>query len=188
MTARERRAAPLSYARHVTTTTGGITASVAMRHRPAPLSAEGYIRRHRVRGGGHEILYPYRAASVPLARKAILEDVSASIEDRETCYAVAVVVSELMANAVRHGEPLTGGGVSLRWQVRADVVDLEVSDGGTYGSIRPMRLNETAPGGRGLRIVRHLADEWGVQEDREANRRTVWAAVGGPSRRRRPLA
>ena len=38
--------------------------------------------------------------------------------------------------------------------------------------------------GRGLRIVRHLAHEWGVVED-SVGHRTVWACLGGPSRRRR---
>ena len=38
--------------------------------------------------------------------------------------------------------------------------------------------------GRGLRIVRHLAHEWGVVEDSDGHR-TVWACLGGPSRRRR---
>jgi serine/threonine-protein kinase RsbW len=36
--------------------------------------------------------------------------------------------------------------------------------------------------GRGLRIVRSIAHEWGVTEDRTGN--VVWATLGGPSRRR----
>ena len=36
--------------------------------------------------------------------------------------------------------------------------------------------------GRGLRIVRSLAHERGVTDER--NGRTVWASLGGPSRRR----
>ena len=42
--------------------------------------------------------------------------------------------------------------------------------------------HHVGPGGRGLRIVRSLAHEWGVIED--PNGRTVWASLGGPSRRR----
>ena len=54
------------------------------------------------------------------------------------------------------------------------------------------RGGETAPqarpeaifavSGRGLRIVRSYAHEWGVTEKQGAV--TVWAALGGPSRRR----
>jgi serine/threonine-protein kinase RsbW len=36
--------------------------------------------------------------------------------------------------------------------------------------------------GRGLLIVRSIAHEWGVTEDRTGS--VVWATLGGPSRRR----
>ena len=39
-----------------------------------------------------------------------------------------------------------------------------------------------ASSGRGLRIVRSLAHEWGVGDDKHGV--TVWATLGGPSRRR----
>ncbi len=92
------------------------------------------------------------------------------------------VVSELVANAVRHARPLADGSIRVHWKVKSNVVEVEVSDGGGPTEPRPAPPTTWAAGGRGLRIVRSLAHEWGVIE--EGNGRTVWASLGGPSRRR----
>ena len=148
---------------------------------------DGLIRRGRVRGVGHEIVLVHQAASVPLARRVMLDDLRCSVGDGELWYAAAVVVSELVGNAVRHATATPDGAVIVRWQVRGGVVDLEVTDGGSESDVRPARPTMDSTSGRGLRIVRHLADEWGVQQDGSSGMRTVWAALGGPSRRRRPM-
>nr|WP_246308670.1 ATP-binding protein [Kineosphaera limosa] len=92
------------------------------------------------------------------------------------------VVAELVANAVRHARPLADGCVRLRWKVKGGAVEVEVRDGGSETEPRPLRTSPLAVHGRGLRIVRSMAHEWGVLD--ESNGRTVWAALGGPSRRR----
>lgn len=150
-----------------------------------PPTRAGIVRKGRVRGGGHELVLQYHPASVRLARHTMTADLRESLVHADLMHAVSVVASELLGNAVRHAAPTSEGAVILRWQVRGGVVDLEVSDGGSKGEIRPLRPSSDSPGGRGLRIVRHLADEWGVQVDPATGMRTVWAALGGPSRRRR---
>jgi anti-sigma regulatory factor (Ser/Thr protein kinase) len=95
------------------------------------------------------------------------------------------VVAELVGNSVRHATPLPDGTVRLHWYIRDSVVEIEVTDGG--GRTRPsaQRPADFAVSGRGLRIVRSLAHEWGVLEGSTAQPGlTVWASVGGPSRRR----
>ncbi len=60
-----------------------------------------------------------------------------------------------------------------------------MTDGGSTSRPVPKRPPVLAESGRGLRIVRSLAHEWGVLEvgpHRPGS--TVWASVGGPSRRR----
>lgn len=136
----------------------------------------------RQRGDARGVAVPHEPAAVPAARRAVLQDVSTKL-DPSLVHETAMVVSELLANAVRHARPLEDGRVLLRWQVRAGVLDVEVTDGGSLGVIRAQRPTVLSTGGRGLRIVRHLAHEWGVVED--VDRRTVWASLGGPSRRRR---
>lgn len=135
------------------------------------------------RGDARAISVPHRAAGVPAARRALLKDIVPQL-DAAVVHETAVVASELLGNAILHASPLEDGRVRLRWQVRGGVVDLEVTDGGSRKQIRPLRVTPLSTHGRGLRIVRHLAHEWGVIED-DAGHRTVWACLGGPSRRRR---
>lgn len=137
----------------------------------------------RQRGDARALAVPHRAAAVPSARRAVLRDV-VSRADATVVHETAVVVSELLGNAVRHAQPLDDGRLLLRWQVRGGVVDVEVTDGGSSSRPRPLRPTEMSTHGRGLRIVRHMAHEWGVVED-DGGQRTVWACLGGPSRRRR---
>jgi anti-sigma regulatory factor (Ser/Thr protein kinase) len=134
------------------------------------------------RGDARAVRVPHRAAGVPVARRAFLADVAGRLENPVASEA-AIVVSELLGNAVRHADPMADGEMLLRWQVRHDVVDVEVTDGGARTTVRPLRPVALSTQGRGLRIVRSLAQEWGVEDG--VGSRTVWAALGGPSRRRR---
>jgi len=87
----------------------------------------------------------------------------------------ALVVSELLANALQHGKPLPGEAVRTAWDVDGGCLRLSVSDGG--GSTRP-ELGEPTPatiGGRGLRIVARLSLRWGTVSDNKGT--TVWAEV-----------
>ncbi|WP_460460780.1 ATP-binding protein [Angustibacter peucedani] len=123
-------------------------------------------------------------SSVPRTRRALVED----LRSREVPAAVVdeaeIVVAELLGNAIRHAAALSDGTVRVHWQVKGGVVELDVTDGGGRTTPKPVHPGTYATGGRGLRIVRSLAHEWGVlDEDRG---RTVWVCLGGPSRRRRP--
>lgn len=135
---------------------------------------EGQVRTIRVAFSGE---------SVAAARRAIVVDLEARDIDEQTIDECEIVVSELLTNALRHAKPLSDGAIRVRWKVRNEVVEVEVTDGG--GETVPATAPRTVWGasGRGLRIVRSVAHEWGVGEDRSGGV-TVWAAMGGPSRRR----
>ncbi len=124
----------------------------------------------------------WTASAVARARRSVVLDLQRHGLDPEIVSEAEIVVSELAANAIRHARPLPDGSIRVRWTVKAGVVEIEVSDGGGTSTPRPAPLSVWAPSGRGLRIVRSLAHEWGVTDDRHG--RTVWAALGGPSRRR----
>lgn len=121
--------------------------------------------------------------TVAASRRAIAADlqargVSATIVDE-----AQLVISELVTNALRHAMPLADDSVRLKWKAKGDIVEIEVSDGGSQqSSPKPLKQQVWAPNGRGLRIVRSVAHEWGVQETDKGT--TVWACLGGPSRRR----
>jgi len=125
---------------------------------------------------------PWRASSVALVRRTIVQDLRERGVSTVTVDESEIVVSELVSNAIRHARPLSDGSLRVHWKVKAGVVEVEVSDGGGVSTPRPAPQSLWASSGRGLRIVRSLAHEWGVTEER--NGRTVWAALGGPSRRR----
>ncbi|QKE85876.1 ATP-binding protein [Arthrobacter sp. NEB 688] len=125
---------------------------------------------------------PSDASSVGRVRRAIVVDLTARDVDEELVGEAEIVTSELLTNAVRHARPLSDGTIRVRWKIRGDVVEVEVTDGGGATVPKPAPRTVWLSSGRGLRIVRALAHEWGVTEDRTGN--VVWATLGGPSRRR----
>ncbi|GAA4713441.1 hypothetical protein GCM10025782_07090 [Pedococcus ginsenosidimutans] len=136
------------------------------------------------RGGdsARTVRVPWRATSVSKVRRTLVDDLGTRDVPPVVVDEAEIVVSELVSNAIRHARPLSDGNLRVHWKVKAGVVEVEVTDGGSESSPRPAPRTIWAPSGRGLRIVRSLAHEWGVTEDR--NGTTVWASLGGPSRRR----
>jgi serine/threonine-protein kinase RsbW len=89
-----------------------------------------------------------------------------------------LLVGELVANSVRHADAPADAVVSVRAQIRADVMCLEVEDGGTSGSIARRAADLSYGGGFGLNVVDVLSRRWGV--DRDAGTR-VWAELAFPA-------
>jgi anti-sigma regulatory factor (Ser/Thr protein kinase) len=135
-----------------------------------------------VRDASRTIRVPWRAASVAQVRRAVVEDLGGRDVPATVVDEAEIVASELVSNAIRHARPLSDGMLRVHWKVKGGVVEVEVTDGGSDTTPRPAPRTVWAPSGRGLRIVRSLAHEWGVTEDRTGS--TVWASLGGPSRRR----
>jgi len=125
---------------------------------------------------------PWKQSSGRDARRALVSSLRDLEVDATVVDEAEIVISELIANAVRHAKPLADGTIRVNWTVRGGVVEVEVTDGGGPTTPRPAPRSLFAVTGRGLRIVRGLAHEWGVLEDHGG--RTVWVSLGGPSRRR----
>jgi len=125
---------------------------------------------------------PWGPSTVTRVRQAVVADLRARDLAEKTIDESEIVVSELMTNAIRHARPLADGCLRVRWKVRGEVVEVEVTDGGSDSVPVPAPAAAWVSSGRGLRIIRSLAHEWGVGEDKGGQ--TVWAAMGGPSRRR----
>ena len=86
---------------------------------------------------------------------------------------VAVMVSELATNCVRHTvTAFTVGVETTRAQIRVEVTD----SGGGVPVVRSPDPSE--PSGRGLRIVQELADSFGITALRGSPGKTVWFVVG----------
>ena len=121
------------------------------------------------------LLLPFTAASVGVARRNLVSDLIEAGVCASAVTDAALVISELLSNALRHAGPLPGSGIRVAWDLDADSVRISVSDGG--GPSRP-EFGEPTPtttGGRGLRIVARLSRRWGTLCDDEGT--TVWAEV-----------
>ena len=117
----------------------------------------------------------FHGASVRAAR----ERLRTSLADRcpESLMEDArVVLSELVANSLRHAKPLDDHTIAVAWSMRPDVLRLTVTDGGSPSSVpTPRKPGELATGGRGLKMVQTLAERWGVESEGAGT--TVWAEV-----------
>ena len=84
------------------------------------------------------------------------------IEDAQLLDA-RLLVSELIANAILHGDP--DSGVVLHLAAAATCVRVEVCDGGSGFAFSRRPRHEDALGGMGLRLVDTIASRWGVAGD-----------------------
>jgi len=137
--------------------------------------------------GGEEVgttfsmLVPHAAPSASVVRHRFVDELRARGLPGMVVDDAALVMSELVGNAVRHGAPLAEGGIRVGWLVTEDIIRIEVADGGRG----PLRHEASAPladggsadaeRGRGLGIVALLTRTWGSAFD--ATSAIVWADV-----------
>jgi anti-sigma B factor antagonist len=118
---------------------------------------------------------PFTASSVGVARRHLVSDLIEAGVCAAAVTDAALVISELLSNALQHAGPLPGAGMRVTWELEDGSVRVAVSDGG--GTSRPElgQPTSTTTGGRGLRIVARLSRRWGTLRDEEGT--TVWAEV-----------
>jgi anti-sigma regulatory factor (Ser/Thr protein kinase) len=85
-----------------------------------------------------------------------------------------LVVTELVTTSVRHAVAPADAVITVRAEVRGDILRLEVADLGDSGSIAPCAPDLDRGGGFGLHVVEVLSRRWGVS--RGAGTR-VWAEL-----------
>lgn len=116
--------------------------------------------------------------STPALRAELIGELSRRGLPARAVEDAALVLTELVSNAVRHGSPLAGGRLRVSWRVDRNRVRVAVSDGGAgggSGGVGPVPPRPWATSGRGLAIVASLARDWGVRAD--AGCTTVWASI-----------
>jgi anti-sigma regulatory factor (Ser/Thr protein kinase) len=106
----------------------------------------------------------------PARARAMAADAVKELSCEDAPDEVALVVSELVTNAVRYAEPP----VELEIEVTDDAVLIAVNDGSPGRPAAP-EPSEAAEGGRGLLLVDLLADETGVRPQPPG--KTVWASL-----------
>lgn len=121
---------------------------------------------------------PCAPASVALARRALADDLRAAGVFDSAVRDAALVVSELLSNAILHAYPLPGERLQVAWEVDGGSVEVAVSDGGSATVPHAGDPSPSSVSGRGLSIVEHLSLTWGIRADDVGL--TVWAVVSAP--------
>ncbi|NLU76261.1 ATP-binding protein [Streptomyces sp. HNM0575] len=100
------------------------------------------------------------AASVPLARRLLLDAMAGAGVDTEVSYELSLALSEACANAVEHGRGEHSDAYCVTAYLDGDKCRIEVSDSGP--GFRTTALPRTMPvdaeTGRGLFLIESLAD------------------------------
>lgn len=112
---------------------------------------------------------PNHAASVGFVRKAVAA--GAEICGDEAAETVALLFTELVTNAIIHGEMGPDGRIEVNFTVTPQGIRGAVTDEGV-GFDRDAGLRPREEGGFGLFIVQQLVRRWGV--DRQGSRTQVW--------------
>ncbi len=125
------------------------------------MSLDGYFRAVR-----RELILPADASAPLLARSALNDAIPPPVLDGRADDA-RLAISELAANAVRHGQ-LRPDQDTLRLVIDADDdhvrVEMEQSTAAVGVRVVEARLEDPVRvGGFGLRLVEQVADEWGYE-------------------------
>ncbi|MDX6274277.1 MAG: hypothetical protein QOJ92_1487 [Frankiales bacterium] len=118
---------------------------------------------------------PHSPVSAGLARQRVCTLLAAQAIEPDVVDDVALVLSELVGNAVRYANGLPSGGLHVDWEIRPGVVEVAVTDGGSDSEPRARAAGPESAGGRGLAIVDVVASHWGVRHQGSVT--TVWASI-----------
>ncbi len=111
---------------------------------------------------------PYAVTAARLA----LSDLDARLEP-SIAFDVRLLVSELVTNSVKHARVSEEDSILLDVKIENEVVRIEVRDPGPGFEPPAAAPPDDADEGWGLFLVEQLADEWGVDSDRQA----VWFEI-----------
>jgi len=124
------------------------------------------------------VLLPFVPASVAVARGRFSAELRSAGIFAAPAADAALVMSELLSNAILHARPLPDARVRVAWVLSPPRLQVMVSDGGSMTRPQAAPPSMSAIGGRGLCIVEHLSSSWGVRADERGT--TVWAVLPAP--------
>ncbi|MGN6161368.1 MAG: ATP-binding protein [Marmoricola sp.] len=113
------------------------------------------------------------ASSPSLARAAACAWAKGIGAGADVLASLELVVSELVTNALRHGE----GDVTMTLRRSDNSLEVRIHDHG-LGLPRTRAAGSRALGGRGLHLVETLSEKWGTTVSDVGRGKTVWAVIG----------
>ncbi len=111
-------------------------------------------------GVEYSLRLPFAATSVTLARHQLQRWMSQRGYRQELIDDARLVVSELVANSVRHATAMPDGKILVQWVAGDEGVRLTVSDGGSNTQPHHVQASASAMNGRGMAIVEVLSRRW----------------------------
>jgi anti-sigma regulatory factor (Ser/Thr protein kinase) len=129
-------------------------------------------------GTSSVVLLPYMSASVAAARWRLATELREAGVAGAAVADAALVLTELLSNAILHATPLDGAALRVTWALAGGWVEVTVCDGGSTTQPQAQHPPPSATGGRGLAIVENLSRCWGVRTGDHGT--TVWAVVPAP--------
>jgi len=122
-----------------------------------------------------EIALP-AGSSAPGAARTVVRHCLSGLTAHRILHDAELLVSELVANSVMHGELDAADTVLVTIYVAADALRFEIDNPGTAGAVGRTRLvQQPRVGGFGLELVERVAASWGVIRNRST---TVWFELG----------
>ena len=118
---------------------------------------------------------PFAATSVSVARQRLKSWMLEHGADQESIEDARVIISELVANSVRHAQPLSDGSILVSWTLEPDGIEVTVTDGGSGTRPRNVHAPSSALAGRGMAIVEMPAQRWWAE--RSGSRSSVHALL-----------
>jgi two-component sensor histidine kinase len=136
------------------------------------------------RGGGivlGTLTVRHGAESAGRVRRHLIDDLVRSGLSGSVVDDAALLITELITNAVRYAKPLPGDVLRIGWDLDGSRLVLKVTDGGGGDAPHRQDAGPRDTRGRGLAIVEAVATRWGVDRS-GSNLNTVWAELPVPSR------
>lgn len=118
---------------------------------------------------------PFAASSVSLARVQLMEWMVSQGSSGDQVDDARLVISELVANSIRHAQPLPDGNLGISWRLDPRGVQVAVTDGGSATQPRRVNAPVSALAGRGMALVEDLSISWWAERTR--SRSTVYAVL-----------
>ncbi len=117
----------------------------------------------------HRVVELEPTLAAPAEARRFIRSALGDEVDRETIELAELLTSELVTNAIRHGS----GHVSVELRSQAGTVAVSVSDDDAAMPVAPPE-EPLAVGGRGVRMVQRLAQDWGVSPRENGPGKVVW--------------
>jgi anti-sigma regulatory factor (Ser/Thr protein kinase) len=112
---------------------------------------------------------PFAPSAARIARRNLTVALRQADVEQPVADDARVVVTELLANSLRHAQACSDGGLTVELAVSADDITIAVTDGGSATLPTLIHPPPLAPSGRGLSIVRSLTRRWGIREGGNGN-------------------